>query len=211
MRTLGIATVVKSPIIITSCGATTADYCDCVLYRSCQSALGTEVILFLDFDGVLHPAEAYLVPSGKVVMRLDGHNLFEYAPHLERALENYPHTELQIVLSTSWVPHEKSWQKAAKWLPEKLRERVISGTWSPADQNWHAKTRWQQIGNYVRRNHVKYWLAIDDVDAGWPSSRRQYLVCTDEWLGIGHAEKEEELVRKIEYWLGEERKGIIKL
>lgn len=48
------------------------------------------MILFLDYDGVLHTDEAYHTKKG-VVLRCDGHNLFEHAQLLTDLLEPYPH------------------------------------------------------------------------------------------------------------------------
>ena len=45
------------------------------------------MILFLDFDGVLHPDEAYLV-KGRPVLRAEG-ALFMWTPLLADALKNY--------------------------------------------------------------------------------------------------------------------------
>ncbi len=46
------------------------------------------MVLFLDFDGVLHPDQAYLV-KGRPVLRAEG-ALFMWAPLLVDALKNYP-------------------------------------------------------------------------------------------------------------------------
>lgn len=57
------------------------------------------MILFLDFDGVLHPDAAYLY--GKTPrLNADG-ELFMWANLLVDALADQP--DVQIVLSTSWV------------------------------------------------------------------------------------------------------------
>jgi len=68
------------------------------------------MILFLDFDGVLHPDEVYLV-HGRPVLRDDG-SLFMWAPLLAEALTPFP--DVQIVLSTSWV-RELSFKRACNF------------------------------------------------------------------------------------------------
>lgn len=45
------------------------------------------MILFLDYDDVLHPNEAYQIPGKGIVLNVDGHNLFEHADTLAYALE----------------------------------------------------------------------------------------------------------------------------
>lgn len=57
------------------------------------------MILFLDYDGVLHPVDAYL-EKGRPVLRAEG-ELFMWAPLLIGTLTEHPH--VRIVLSTSWV------------------------------------------------------------------------------------------------------------
>lgn len=57
------------------------------------------MILFLDYDGVLHPDSAHLI-RGSPVLRAEG-ELLMWMPILEDILEPYP--DVSIVLSTSWV------------------------------------------------------------------------------------------------------------
>lgn len=117
------------------------------------------MILFLDFDGVLHPDAAYLY--GKTPrLNADG-ELFMWANLLVEALADQPN--VRIVLSTSWV-RLLSFKRARDYLPPVLRARVIGGTWhSAADRwEWEQMTRHQQIRRYVNRNSVSNWLALDD-------------------------------------------------
>ena len=59
------------------------------------------ITLFLDFDGVLHPARAVLGKNGPE-LRGSG-ALFMWADGLVTLLAERPH--VQVVLSTSWVQH----------------------------------------------------------------------------------------------------------
>lgn len=65
------------------------------------------MILFLDFDGVLHSDAAYLV-NGRPTLKAEG-ELMMWVPLLEDALADFP--EVQIVLSTSWA-RELSFSRA---------------------------------------------------------------------------------------------------
>ena len=62
-------------------------------------------ILYLDFDGVLHPADVRMHVDGPqrpqvyIGGRPSDHPLFEHAPLLERILTPFP--DLKIVLATS--------------------------------------------------------------------------------------------------------------
>ena len=123
--------------------------------------------LFLDYDGVLHPGEVYLVRGKGVVLRNEGHTLFEYADALADALE--AHKDVQIVLSTSWVAM-LDFKRAKKRLPTRLQDRIKGATWhSSFDRGyWQQLTRFQQIYQYANRHNLSDWLALDDDDEGWP-------------------------------------------
>lgn len=156
----------------------------------CQLRLPSEigVILFLDFDGVLHPDAVYRRLDGRIELRASG-ELFMWAPLLEEILEDYP--ELRIVLSTSWV-RVLGFRRARERLPAKLAERVIGATWHSAmGRNsldvigWDHQTRFQQISAYLSRSpNPTPWLAIDDDDVGWPDEQKSSLILTDPVKGL---------------------------
>lgn len=131
------------------------------------------MILFLDFDGVLHPDAAYLV-NGRPTLKAEG-ELMMWAPLLEDALAGFP--EVQIVLSTSWA-RELSFSRARGWLPEALRARGMGSTWHSAMSFkrdgfgslatwWDEATRYQQIKRYATGAGLAHWVAIDDQPKGW--------------------------------------------
>ena len=62
---------------------------------------GVFVILFLDFDGVLHPARAVMGNHGPELT--GGGSLFMWADGLTELLAEHSH--VKIVLSTSWARH----------------------------------------------------------------------------------------------------------
>ncbi|MFC5431080.1 HAD domain-containing protein [Paraburkholderia denitrificans] len=88
-------------------------------------------VLYLDFDGVLHPHNVYAKrDSGPFLVGYPGHELFEHCALLEEVLEPYP--ELRIVLSTSWVRHYRSVSHVARRLTHGLKARVVGGTFTGA-------------------------------------------------------------------------------
>ncbi len=141
-------------------------------------------VLFLDFDGVLHPVGGSILP-------------FEYTPLLIRALEPYP--AVRIVLSTSWVA-TYSFKYTRDMLPLELRRRVIDATLDPAyraEKWWVRASRYEQIAHYVKRYSVERWLAIDDDDDGWPPELRHHLVCPPKYVGLYSADTQAELADKL--------------
>ncbi len=158
------------------------------------------MILFLDFDGVLHPDAVYL-RLGEIELRAPG-ELFMWSSVLIEALAEHP--DIRIVLSTSWA-RELGYHKARKALPEKLRERVIGATWHSAMGRgwpdyipWDDQTRFQQIATYLNRlPEPMPWLAIDDDAAGWPETQWEHLIQTEPMRGLSASEVRDELVGKL--------------
>ena len=160
------------------------------------------MILFLDYDGVLHPDSAYLV-RGRPVLRATG-GLFMWAEPLSSLLVDHPH--VQIVLSTSWA-RELGYSRARKCLPEVLRGRTVGATWHSAmainmngdyrprsrDTWWDRATRYQQIKRYVDRAQLVDWIAVDDNPEGWSDADRHRVVHTDPDRGLSDHESVDRL------------------
>ncbi|WP_429439471.1 HAD domain-containing protein [Paraburkholderia youngii] len=142
-------------------------------------------MLYLDFDGVLHPEEVWRCPgSGPYVASPPGHQVFEHAALLERCLVPYP--GLRIVLSTNWVRVFRSVRKVARRLPTGLRERVVGATFHRRmDPGWFRSVpRGVQVWGDVCRRRPDAWFALGDDEAGWPAGCRSHLVRTDPVLGL---------------------------
>lgn len=152
------------------------------------------MILFLDFDGVLHLGSVYL-EKGRPVLRGDG-ELFMWASLLIEALEPHPH--IKIVLSTNWV-RSRGFTQAKAFLPKALQKRAIGSTWHSAmniceysgarlPYCWYDEaTRFQQITRYVDRSGVDQWLAIDDLHEGveaWSEAHQHRFILTDPNKGL---------------------------
>lgn len=153
-------------------------------------------LLYLDFDGVLHPDAVYVVRTG-VELRAPGHTLFEHANSLADALEPYP--EVRIILSTSWVLHYNL-RRAAARLPAALAERVVGATSPLYTRNDYFGdiARGRQVILDVDRRSPTEWLAIDDTDEGWTSQSREHLVLCKSDAGLGDPSTMEELQLKLQ-------------
>lgn len=145
-----------------------------------------ELVLYLDYDGVLHNENVYWHPKRGAYPGPPGFTLFEHAPLLHELLTPYP--EVGIVLSTSWV-RLYGCTKTAKRLPQGLRARVLGATFhSQMDEAaFAARPRGQQVLDDVARRRPRGWLALDDTDEGWPPEVRDRVLLTDERLGIAAA------------------------
>jgi hypothetical protein len=155
-------------------------------------------VLYLDFDGVLHPEEVWRKRGhGPYVASPPGHEVFEHAQLLAEVLAPYP--DVAIVLSTSWVRVLNSVTKAARRLPESLRSRVIGATFHrEMDATlFQQMPRGVQVWGDVCRRRPQAWLALDDDAEDWPEVCRDRLVHTHGVLGISEPGVLAELKNKL--------------
>lgn len=111
-----------------------------------------KTILFLDVDGICHPAGACgPMPDGSVF----GEDLFRWVGPLLQLLEEMP--EVDVVLHSSWRhAYGGDFQRLLGDLPPALAARVIGVT------PLKVAKRQGSIEAYVRRYRVKQYVAIDD-------------------------------------------------
>lgn len=164
-----------------------------------------EVVLYVDFDGVLHHEAVLWKPrSGAFVCQKSapGHTLFEWAHYLEEALAEYP--EVGLVLSSSWCVWP-GYGKAMKRLSPSLRTRFLGGTFhrrhhgaDPWVRSAFQETpRWRQIFEDANRRTPGAWLAIDDDVDGWPVHLWPNLVACDGSVGLSSKQVRAELRNKL--------------
>ena len=134
------------------------------------------MIIFLDFDGVLHHenvtlkrchpakrrhlnehARRFLTRDGKLVK---GKNLFEHADRLAAALEPFP--DVRIVISSTWREHFRP-EALLHFLPPSLADRVIGHT-PLCSQSSEDGTRLSEVELYMEGNGLagEPWIALDD-------------------------------------------------
>lgn len=158
----------------------------------------SKTILYLDYDGVLHPEPVYRHPRGGMYFGLEhaGHSLFEYAEVLVEALAPYPHVD--VVLSTSWV-RVLSYSQARAYLPEALRSRVIGATFHSAMNKFEfdAMSRGAQVLADATRRSATSWVALDDDDEGWGAAASPHLVLTERTAGLSEPQALKELSDKL--------------
>lgn len=139
-------------------------------------------VLYLDFDGVLHPDAVYC-HQGHFQLRAPGHSLFESAAILERLLSPYP--KVRVVLSTSWV-RILGLDVARAQLPAGLATRVVGSTWHHAFHQfeWLHMPRHEQIARHLASHNIHHWLAVDDDHQEWPDAMASRLVRVSSELGL---------------------------
>lgn len=155
------------------------------------------LVLYLDFDGVLHHENALWHPRRGVYLKAPpGYVLFQHVGLLEQILA--PFDEVKIVLSTSWV-RSYGCAGSAKRLPKALREKVIGATFHSQmnESSFTAAPRGMQVWSDVVRRKPRDWLALDDDYLHWPAWCLDKYVRTHEHEGISEAAVEAELRQKL--------------
>jgi len=156
-----------------------------------------ELLLYLDYDGVLHHENVLWFPTiGPYLCSGAGYVLFQHAELLEEILEPYP--QVQIVLSTMWVVRDGCADTAQR-LPQALQARVVGATYhSKMSRAKFVDTpRGLQVWQDVVKRKPRAWLALDDVHEGWPVQALPHYVRTHERAGISDPAVHDELNQKL--------------
>lgn len=133
------------------------------------------MILFLDYDGVLHPDPCY-----------EAGRLFENAPRLAAVLDHYP--EVGVVLSTSWR-NVKTQAELLTPLPERMRARVIGCTPNFSDCRISGPLvpyrRHAECAEWLRQHDMASapWWALDD-RSDWFAPYSEHLLECDSTIGF---------------------------
>lgn len=134
------------------------------------------MILFLDFDGVLHP-----IPS-------HDKQFFSCLPRLEALLREFP--KVQIVISSMW--RADGVENLLRYFSEDIRPRIIGGTpWSevpayaPDSEFILGVVRHSEILAWIaENNYAGPWVALDDSWREFPAGCEELIVCPEE-TGFG--------------------------
>lgn len=140
------------------------------------------ILLFLDFDGVLH----HWFPRAD---RTDEQNqYFAYLPRVEAVVRDFP--VLQVVVSSDWRL-TRSLDELRAFFSEDIRPRVIGKTPSLGLPEGTPAPRQREIEAFLREQKLEGtpWIAVDDhADNFEPDA--PLILCNDEF-----AEREEGLLR----------------
>lgn len=129
------------------------------------------MILFLDFDGVLHPQPCMLAGE------------FYNLPRLENVLRDYP--QVRIVVSSMWR-YDQDLEALRSYFSEDIRPRVFDITPKGLKQAYgndsvfliSAKVRHEEILDWLKLNHYSGpWVALDDSVKEFPNPCLQLVAC----------------------------------
>lgn len=150
-------------------------------YGSIGMELECEMILFLDFDGVLHP-------------RAPGKALFSNLARLEAVLREFEFVE--VVITSTWRENMSFEELQALFSPD-IRPRVIGVTpvveiEFPAGPHG---TREEEIRLFLEQGKYqeRSWLALDDEERLFQPGGANLVICPTQ---IGFDEEAEKRLRK---------------
>lgn len=137
----------------------------------------TRHVLFLDFDGVLHPASS--TPGGH----------FAHASKLADCIQGH---SCEVVVSSSWR-HSYPIEELKALLPDALSNRIIETT-GTAVIGRHA--RFHEIQAWIKRQVTAItWRALDDCGWEFPTETKELILC-DANTGLTRGE-----LRLLSRWL----------
>ena len=135
------------------------------------------MIVFLDFDGVMHPTYAA------------GIDYFSQRDVFEAVMNEF--TDVRIVISSAWRK-DMPLQTLKEFFSESVRNRIIDIT-PTIDDEISPYWRYEEIRLWVRQNNYEgRWLAVDDAIHEFPPLCKQLISC-DTQYGF-NAEVAEKLV-----------------
>jgi len=113
------------------------------------------IILFLDFDGVLHPYAPW--PHNEHVRS----KYFAFLPRLESVLREFP--QVHVVVASDWRLHH-TLDELRGFFAEDIRERVLGTTAPDMLATDRVGKRQLQAQQYLRDHNLVDvpWIAIDD-------------------------------------------------
>jgi hypothetical protein len=137
--------------------------------------LAMKKVLFLDFDGVLHPASGDSVPE------------FSKADALASAMQGYA---CEIVISSTWRFHY-GLDQLKDFLPAGLAERVIGTTGEDPRSHF---SRHDSILAWLAQSDAVDWRALDDANAEFRET--SHLIACSPEVGLEDAQ-----VLELRKWL----------
>lgn len=142
------------------------------------------MLLFLDFDGVLHP----LCPTPDRSEAENRH--FSYLPRLEDVLRDHP--DVRIVVASDWRKLHTLEELQAFFAPD-IAERVIGVTPLDPSSEYVPGRRQRRVEEYLEQHgrQGEPWVAIDD-DCGNYDLGANLVLCND-----GFRDAEERALRTV--------------
>lgn len=144
-----------------------------------------EKYLFLDIDGVLHPAGVAYITNDR---KAGGDNLFRWLPKLVAVFDKYP--DLKIIIHSTW---RLAWREKElrDILPEWLAEKFTTVT------NPEISGRWASIEDFIEKNSVTKYVILDDESGAFPYGKQELINCMST-QGLSRQSTYSKFLKKLE-------------
>jgi len=141
-------------------------------------------IVFIDFDGVLHPVDylGFEEVEGELVFSKDSR--FCWVGILWQLIKDRP---CDLVVHSSWR-HSNSLAEIRSMFPTELRMRIVGTT--------KGEDRYQSILDYLAESKPKGYVILDDTREEFPSNCPELILC-DSKQGIGNSSVQDKLLRAL--------------
>ena len=140
-------------------------------------------LLFVDFDGVLHPYGKHPLAGPGAQSLVHELGLFCWLEHLEELL--LPRPQVGLVVHSSWrYPHKDD--ELADMLG-RLSGRFVGST--PRGARYGSITRWLS----AREPKVRSYRILDDMPEAFPKSAQRRLIACKPWLGVSELQVQGQL------------------
>ena len=159
-------------------------------------------VLFLDIDGVLHRGVARRA-GNRVMSSSPDIKLFEYLPVLDDLLSPYP--DVEIILSSDWSLVFGTDATRNAMPSSGVRERIVGATSDGCifdPRVWPVLPRGAQVLDYLARNKLRRWLAVDDRTDGFEAFRHRLIHCQTE-VGLGDPAVVDQFRERLQIYLAD--------
>ncbi len=139
-------------------------------------------VIFIDFDGVLHPPEylGFKEIDGELVFATDSR--FCWADILLRIISDYP---CDLVVHSSWR-NSNSLAEIQSMLPSTLGRHIVGIT--------EGENRYEGILAYVTDKRPESYVILDDMADEFPANCKELILC-DSDSGISDKEIQSQILR----------------
>jgi len=151
------------------------------------------MLLYLNFDGVLHPNSVVFGTHPVPVLEVTGHRLFENVDALARITSLFP--SLRFVLNTWWT-YRIEFDQCLKKLPRSVASRTVGAILPHFTLCASTPNRVAMATNAAMNSMVPVIL-LDHADARYPKSLLPNAFLLDPYLGLWEPQVIDAFVRFI--------------
>ncbi|KXU96436.1 hypothetical protein CR51_22815 [Caballeronia megalochromosomata] len=139
------------------------------------------MMLYLNFEGVLHPATVRFIAGLSPELNFRGHHLFENVGALASVIATIP--DLEITLNTWWTYHTGIRETIAL-LPSDVAQRVSAST-IPHSSKCNEFPNRTLLASQAAQSDSQPFVLLDHAGARYPCQVRSNCFFVDPVTGLG--------------------------